>query len=94
LVKTPPTLIQTKFIVQTIKDNYLLLDHHGIKYYCSLSLLPDHQFYLHQKLLITGQALPLSKQSNYFEFNFQNYLHQKGVNQEVRPDRVISTNNG
>jgi|GEM_PF-958152 len=94
LTKIPPTLDQTKFIVQTIKANYLLLEYHGVKYYCALSLLPDHPFYLHQKLLISGEVHPLSKHSNYFEFDFQNYLHQKGVNQEVRPDKVICTNDG
>ncbi len=94
LAKIPPTLNQTKFIVQTIKANYLLLEHHGVKYYCALSLLPDHSFYLHQKLLITGQIRLLSKQSNYFEFNFQNYLQQKGVHHEIQPNKVICTNKG
>ena len=94
LAKIPPTLNQTKFIVQTIKANYLLLEHHGVKYYCALSLLPDHSFYLHQKLLITGQIRLLSKQSNYFEFNFQNYLQQKGVHHEIQPNKVICKNKG
>ncbi|ATG97379.1 ComEC/Rec2 family competence protein [Mesoplasma lactucae] len=82
------------FRIQELKPSYLILRKGFHKYYLSRFELPNDNVVLNQKLIISGTFEKLNLKSNYYEFDFQKFLNQKQVYQELKLSTIFYQNKG
>ncbi|AEM68807.1 ComEC/Rec2 family competence protein [Mycoplasma putrefaciens] len=81
--------ISAKVIAKS--KTYVILKHKNIKFYLSDF---DNKLFLDQKLIIKGVFEKLESNTNYYQFDFFNYLTKQFVNHKLDKYQIISLTNG